>query len=88
MAIPVITASSGGGGGDPVAGSCDAEAAGVGEGVVVAADVHDVGIGPAVRLTGKCFDASAVNACVVDSASGAAVCDEAGRENPRPPFSN
>jgi hypothetical protein len=46
------------------------------------------GIAPTVRVTGRYFEASATSACVVDSASGAAVCELPGREKPKPPFSN
>src|SRR6202011_2166034 len=61
--------------------------AGVGDGVVATAGQVD-GITPVVGFTGRYFDASAVSACVVESASGAAVEDELGLEKPSPPFSN
>src|SRR3984893_3991573 len=68
----------GGGGGD---------AAGAGAGAAAAAGQVD-GIAPAVCFPGRYFEASAVSACVVDNASGAAVAAEPGLENPKPPLSN
>jgi len=59
--------------GAPVAGSCGTVGAAVGDGVVVATEGQVVGIAPTVRVTGRYFEASATSACVVESASGAAV---------------
>ena len=75
-------------GGAPVAGSCGTVGAAVGDGVVVGSEGHVVGIAPSVRVTGRDFEASATSACVVDNASGAAVCEEPGLAKPRPPLSN
>src|SRR6202521_5507414 len=93
MAIPATIGSSGvGSGGAPVVASCVVDGVGVGVGagvgVVVGTDGQVAGIAPSVCVTGRCFEASATSACVVDNASGAAVCDEPGLEKPRPPFSN
>src|SRR6202048_3418105 len=83
-----------GSGGAPVVASCVVDGvgvgvdAGVGVGVGVDTGGHVDGIAPSVRFTGRCFEARATSACVVDKASGFAVADELGLEKPNPPFSN
>src|SRR3977135_2769905 len=91
MAIPATIASGGAGSGAwPVAASCGVGgvAVGLGVGVLVGTEGHVDGIVPSVRVTGRYFEASATSAWVVESASGAAVCEDVGLENPRPPLSN
>src|ERR1700730_12538202 len=90
-ANPAIAGTSGSGlGGAPVAASCVVGGVGVGAGVglVVGTGGQVDGIAPSVRFTGRCFEARATSACVVDKASGFAVADELGLEKPNPPFSN
>jgi hypothetical protein len=71
MASPATIGSSGvGSGGAPVVASCVVDGVGVavaaGVGLVVGTGGQVDGIAPSVRFTGRCFEARATSACVVD----------------------